>query len=742
MGGVKPRLRAISRVFSTGNTLTRLSRHGVPMTLHPPAPNAVRARFIPFLSAPRAGGRGLHALVRAVKTGLVMMLPIVLLGSFALTLHSLPVPVWQQFLDSFAGGLLRQLLLVLHSVTFGLLSIYLVLLISFSLAQADSPPASLLPQVPITSLVCFFLLVGFGDERFARASLGINGMFTAIFAAIVSWACMRFFQRRHRLSVFYTEGSDIHFNNAVRAVLPSFLTIGLFVLFNVGLVRAFGVSGFQELFIRLAEGVFGHLRPSLFSALLYAFMTNLLWFFGVHGTNVLEGIFQHIFVAPDPAAASACLIFNKSFFDVFVAMGGSGATLALLLAVLAYSRHRASRRLGMVALGPMLFNINELIIFGLPVVFNVYLFIPFLAVPLLCTLTSYFAMASGLVPPATHAVAWTTPVLLGGYAATGSAAGSLLQAFNLMLGVAAYRPFVRLLDREKSREAARGMRTLADLLAERQEQGQPPDLLRAGGPAGVLARMLAADLDHALSRGELELHHQPQFDNREICVGSEALLRWPHPVFGFVPPPLVVQLAEESKRLGELERWVFIQAGRHAAVLRERDLPAQTSVNLTPSTLYDPAFLDFLRNKIGTGALHPEDLVIEITEQTPLLFTQESAALLKACKILGFHLAIDDFSMGHTSLKYLQDNEFDMVKLDGSLVRDLANPRSRGIIASIVSLAEALHFAVLAEYVENEDVRRRLADLGVTLYQGYLYSPALPFEEFAAFAKSRVTISG
>lgn len=316
-------------------------------------------------------------------------------------------------------------------------------------------------------------------------------------------------------------------------------------------------------------------------------------------------------------------------------------------------------------------------------------------------------------------------------------AGSLLQAFNLLVGVAVYRPFVRLLDREKDRQAARGMRALVKLLAERQERGLPPDLMRAEGPPGVLARMLAADLGHALNRGELELHHQAQFDSAGSCVGSEALLRWPHPVFGFVAPPLVVQLAEESKRLGELERWVFTEAGRHAAALRERGLPAKTCVNLTPSTLYDAAFLDHLRSKIAEGALRPEDLLIEITEQTSLLFTGESSALLKSYRALGFRLVIDDFSMGHTSLKYLQDNEFDMVKLDGALVRDLTNPRSREIIVSIVSLAEALRFAVLAEYVETEDVRRRLENIGVTLYQGYLYSPALPFERFATFVEAR-----
>ena len=113
----------------------------------------------------------------------------------------------------------------------------------------------------------------------------------------------------------------------------------------------------------------------------------------------------------------------------------------------------------------------------------------------------------------------------------------------------------------------------------------------------------------------------------------------------------MVQVAEESKRLGEQERWVFTEAGRHAAALRERGLPAKTCVNLTPSTLYDAAFLDHLRSKIAEGALRPEDLLIEITEQTSLLFTGENSALLKSYRALGFRQVIDDFSMSHTSLK-------------------------------------------------------------------------------------------
>lgn len=695
----------------------------------------------PLLSAESSRpdpGRRPNRAAQAVRNGLVLMLPVVLLGSFALVFRSFPLAAWQAWLAESLGGALPQLLTFVHNATFGLLSVYLTLLISLSYVQAEDHADQYLPQAPITSLICFIMLLGFETEQFPLAYLGIQGMFTAIFSAVVSSACMVFLHSKRHQPLFYTEGSDASFNNAVRAVLPSFLTIGLFALGNLALVRLFHVTGFQELVVRAAGGAFGNMGPSLLSALLYAFMTNLLWFFGMHGTNVLESAFQHVF---SPVAGVAALteggspgLFSKSFFDVFVAMGGSGSTLGLLLAIFLFSRTRSSRGLGVVALLPMLFNINELLVFGLPIVFNVHLLIPFLVVPLAITLTTWAAMRLGLVPPALHDVAWTTPILLGGYAATHSVAGSLLQVFNLGLGMLLYRPFLLRYDRSKMREAAWRMRALTDCLLERQEQGVTVDLLGIQGSLGTLAKMLAGDLRSALRHGGLELYHQPQYDNHNQCIGSEALLRWKHPTFGFVAPPLIVRLAEESGLLDELERWVVTEAGRHAAALREQGLPFQTCVNVTVPTLYSEGFPPFLQAQLDGGTFRAGDIRLEVTEQTSLLFTEDSAGRLKQYRAMGLSLVIDDFSMGHTSLKYLQDNEFDMVKLDGSLVRDLDNSRCREIIASIVSLAGALHFDVLAEFVETEEQRRTLESIGVKLYQGYLYSPAVPFAEFISGA--------
>ena len=183
-----------------------------------------------FLSSGRprtASGMRQNRAALAVRNGLVQMLPVVLLGSFALVFRSFPLPAWQVWLEQTLGGALPQLLMFVHNATFGLLSVYLTLLISLGYVQAESHADQYLPQAPITSLMCFIILIGFEPEHFPLTFLGIQGMFTAIFSAVTSSACMVFLQRKRHVPLFYTEGSDASFNNALWAVLPSFLTLSL-----------------------------------------------------------------------------------------------------------------------------------------------------------------------------------------------------------------------------------------------------------------------------------------------------------------------------------------------------------------------------------------------------------------------------------------------------------------------------------------------------------------------------------
>ena len=219
-------------------------------------------------------------------------------------------------------------------------------------------------------------------------------------------------------------------------------------------------------------------------------------------------------------------------------------------------------------------------------------------------------------------------------------------------------------------------------------------------------------------------------------MGAEGLLRWKHSIGGFIYPPLVIILAKEEGFLDELGEYIInkacIDLKKSEKLLRN---PVKFSVNISPDQLDDPKLPEQIKNIISSNDINPNMLGIEITEQIALSGSQIIIERINAIHNLGIKLIMDDFGMGHSSLIYLQNNNFDIVKLDGSLVKEiLTNKRSSEIIMTIVNLSKNLEFDIVVEYVENIDQRDKLYGLGCEIYQGYYYSKAIPFEEFVEYA--------
>ena len=208
----------------------------------------------------------------------------------------------------------------------------------------------------------------------------------------------------------------------------------------------------------------------------------------------------------------------------------------------------------------MCFNISEIMLFGLPVVWNPALFVPFIVVPLVNMVVAYGAMAVGLVPPVVVDVSWTTPPLVGGYVVTGSPAGAVLQLVCIALGTVLYLPFLRRYERLADDHARVQYEALLASFQDDERAGRSVELVAAAGSLGAVARSLAEDVRAAVGAGAFELRYQPQFDAAGRAVGAEALLRMEHPVYGWLYPPLVIELAKEAGAGGELERAVFERA--------------------------------------------------------------------------------------------------------------------------------------------------------------------------------------
>ena len=154
-----------------------------------------------------------------------------------------------------------------------------------------------------------------------------------------------------------------------------------------------------------------------------------MWFFGLHGSHILEAVAVHNF------GVTGNVVFSKAFYDVYVAMGGCGTTVSVLSALLLFFRKERTGKLAGLASFTVVFNLNEMLTFGIPIILNPIFVVPFMLVPLANFLITYAAIYSGLVPLLVSEVNWTTPIFLSGYQATGSWAGAILQMVCLAVGV-------------------------------------------------------------------------------------------------------------------------------------------------------------------------------------------------------------------------------------------------------------------------------------------------------------------
>ncbi|WP_047170368.1 EAL domain-containing protein [Novosphingobium sp. Rr 2-17] len=246
-------------------------------------------------------------------------------------------------------------------------------------------------------------------------------------------------------------------------------------------------------------------------------------------------------------------------------------------------------------------------------------------------------------------------------------------------------------------------------------------------------QQLEQDLRDAIATGALELHYQPQVrTTTERITSFEALLRWNHPQHGYMSPAKFVPVAEETGLVAQIGEWALRTACRDLAQWPEEVCVA---VNVSPLQFANPALPAVVTHAIASAGIRPERLELEITESVFLVEDRSTEAMFNALKAIGVRLALDDFGTGYSSLGYLKRAPFDKIKIDQSFVRGatIEGSRNGAIIASIVSLAEALGMETTAEGVETLDELDLVRMLGCSHVQGYIYE--LPLSPAAALAR-------
>ncbi len=253
---------------------------------------------------------------------------------------------------------------------------------------------------------------------------------------------------------------------------------------------------------------------------------------------------------------------------------------------------------------------------------------------------------------------------------------------------------------------------------------------------------LDAELRRALRQGSLMVYHQPIISLRDGTVeGTEALVRWHHPVKGWIPPNLFIPIAEQAGYVDQLGRWVLEQACRDAVSWIEQGLVPErfsVSVNLSPVQFQRVPLADEIAAVLRETGLAPQRLTLELTESTLMQNPAVARTVLQGLKALGIRIAIDDFGTGHSSLSYLKEFPLDILKIDRSFVSGLGrNLVDRALARAVISLAQALDMAVTAEGVESREQLTELGELGCDRAQGYFFARPAPAEEIAALLTDR-----
>ena len=251
--------------------------------------------------------------------------------------------------------------------------------------------------------------------------------------------------------------------------------------------------------------------------------------------------------------------------------------------------------------------------------------------------------------------------------------------------------------------------------------------------------LLTLELMTAMQKEQFELYYQPKatlLDGQ--VVSMEALIRWHHPTLGLVSPAEFIPILERNGAIVELGEWIIEQACRDLHRLSDEGFPeVRLGVNVSVRQLKHGSFHDFLKGALEQHGIHPNRLILEITETMVIEDLKKGREAMLALEKLGVSLSIDDFGSGYSSLTYLQHLPLSSLKIDKSLIDGMVDDRAIHVVESVIRLAQGLSLKTIAEGVETEAQRVLIRSLGCDMIQGYLLSRPLPLEEIIAWLNER-----
>ena len=380
----------------------------------------------------------------AIRDGITLAMPLLIIGSLLMV-----IPPLEKWLGDM--GIATYLWKGSDS-SFGLIGLVASFGIAYSLTKqynVDGVPSG------IVSLSTFILVTPFvtgeAGNGMPTTYMAAQGLFVAIVLGLINgWVYQWFIN--HNIQIKMPDSVPPAVSKSFSAILPgATLIVGWLIVY--GVLDAFKLPNLHMIAKTVLGTPLGLLGNNIIGVVILVMCCSGLWFVGLHGGNIVNKIMEPIWLTNLGENAEAFKagenlqhIFTTPFVDNFVYIGGAGATIGLVLALAWMARRKnaskQAKTLTPITVVPGLFNINEPTMFGIPVVLNILLLIPFVVAPVVNLIISYLSMASGLVPLTYTAPGWTTPPVISGFLATGSIRASILQIILVVADILLYLPFV------------------------------------------------------------------------------------------------------------------------------------------------------------------------------------------------------------------------------------------------------------------------------------------------------------
>lgn len=455
-------------------------------------------------------------------------------------------------------------------------------------------------------------------------------------------------------------------------------------------------------------------------------LTPFLFFFGLHGPIVMDMSLGNQYMA-QPVIPN---MMAGTFYNTFVIFGGTGTCLALAIAVLWNGRDQHAIKTTKVAMPFLLFNVSEILVYGLPVIFNRWLFIPFICVPAINLFLAYVVIVKwGLFTASGIDVPWITPIFLNAYMATDGNVGAVFfQVLLITIDVLVYLFFVKkYIATQVSSERFSRLNNALNLTVA--FEGKQEWRFEEAQSYIINAHSKTSELVDLIVQNQLVMFYQPKINVQlNSCQHFEALLRLQLKSGEILPPDFLGNI-ERAGLVPVIDMWVCRQVASDLNLWREQGFRPYVSVNIHPHSLEDSACVASIIEH-----LPPAQVELEFVEKA---FINSDTAKKNVALLIshGYKLAVDDFGSGYSSLNNLNEVPAHCIKIDKKLVDGIHHARGQIMYHHIVAMCKALGYVTVAEGVEKAEQLALVKEAGVDFVQGWYFAKAMPFEEVKGYSE-------